>query len=163
VTHEHHDHVAGVLASPFLAQIQTHTLLTREQSRSLIERPNHPRIKIDSAFAARYLVLEYDPIAPIAPGVVLIRAPGHTPGSQMVYVRLATGAEVILSGDVAWNTTGIETERQKPETSTRSFGGEDREAVATELRWLKGVQTQRVSVVVSHDVARIKDSSLAAC
>jgi glyoxylase-like metal-dependent hydrolase (beta-lactamase superfamily II) len=157
VTHEHHDHVAGVLRSPFLGQIQAHTLLNRDQARSLIERPNHPLIKIDSAFAARYLVVDFEPIAAIAPGVVLIKAPGHAPGSQMVYVRLASGAEIVLTGDVAWTTIGIESQRQKPQTATRSFGGEDREAIAAELRWLREIQGQRVGVVVSHDVARINE------
>jgi glyoxylase-like metal-dependent hydrolase (beta-lactamase superfamily II) len=33
-----------------------------------------------------------------APGVVLIKAAGHTPGSQMVHVRLASGKEVMLVG-----------------------------------------------------------------
>ena len=100
-------------------------------------------------------MLDYNPIAPIAPGVVLIKAPGHTPGSQMVYVRLRSGAEVILAGDVAWSMCGIDSQRQKPDSTTRSFGGEDRQAVATELPWLRDVQESQVTVVVSHDVAWI--------
>lgn len=155
VTHEHHDHVAGVLRSPFLAQIQAHTLLTKRQVRSLIDRPNDPRVRIDSAVAARYLVLDYDPFVPVAPGVVLIKAPGHTPGSQLVYVRVGSGAEIILAGDVAWNMAGIETQGQKPDASTRSFGGEDRESVANELRWLRRIAGPQTTVVVSHDVAWI--------
>ncbi len=82
VTHEHHDHVAGVLISPALDQVRSHTLLTRTQVQSLMIRPNDPRIKIDSIIAARYLVVDYDPILPIAPGVVLIKAPGTPPGRR---------------------------------------------------------------------------------
>jgi glyoxylase-like metal-dependent hydrolase (beta-lactamase superfamily II) len=155
VTHEHEDHVTGVIRSPYLARIQEHTLLTRAQVRSLIEHPNKPAVKLDSVTAARYLTIDYELFVPIAPGVVLLKAPGHTPGSQMVYVRLASGQEVVLTGDVAWNFAGIRLQRQKPEASTRDFGGEDRDAIAAELRWLHDVAGPRTAVVVAHDAAQI--------
>ena len=155
VTHEHYDHVAGVLSSPFVTNIQAHTLLTKSQVQSLMVRPDNPRIKIDSTAAARYLITDYDPIMPIGPGVVLIKAPGHTPGSQIVYVRLASGSEIVIAGDVAWNMAGIDSLRQKPMTSTRGFGGEDRDAIAKELRWLHDVAGLQTVVLVSHDVARL--------
>jgi glyoxylase-like metal-dependent hydrolase (beta-lactamase superfamily II) len=118
-------------------------------------RPNNPRIQIDSAFAARYLVMDYDPLMPVAPGVVLIKAPGHTPGSQLVYVRLASGSELIIAGDVAWHMSGIETQQHKPESATSSFGGEDRRAIEKQLRWLLEVAESRIEVLVSHDVKRL--------
>jgi len=156
VTHEHDDHAAGVIRSPFLADVQAHTLLTRAQVHSLMTAPNDTLIKLDSAAASRYLVLDYDPILPIAPGVVLIKAPGHTPGSQMVYVRLASGSEVVLAGDVAWHGSGIETQRQKPDSIARRLGViEDRAPIAAELRWLKEIMVSGVSVVVAHDKAMI--------
>jgi glyoxylase-like metal-dependent hydrolase (beta-lactamase superfamily II) len=154
VTHEHQDHVAGLIRSPFLAEIQRHALLTRAQMRVLLDKPNDPRIKLDSATAARYLVVDYDPIMPIAPGVVLIKAAGHTPGSQMVYVRLASGRELVLAGDVVWHSSGIAMQRQKPEESTKDFGGEDRAAIAQQLRWLKELPAE-ITVVPAHDQALI--------
>jgi glyoxylase-like metal-dependent hydrolase (beta-lactamase superfamily II) len=81
---------------------------------------------------------------------VLIKAPGHTPGSQVVYVRLASGREVILSGDVAWHRLGIETETEKPDSASRLLG-EDRAAIAGELAWLHQAARSGVTVVVSHD------------
>jgi glyoxylase-like metal-dependent hydrolase (beta-lactamase superfamily II) len=156
VTHEHDDHAAGVIRSPFLAAVQQHTLLTRAQVHSLMTAPNDPRIKLDSAAASRYLVLDYDPMLPIAPGVVLIKAPGHTPGSQMVYVRLASGGEVVLAGDVAWHSSGIAMLRQKPDSIARHLGViEDRAPIAAELRWLKEIMALGVTVVVAHDQAMI--------
>lgn len=154
VTHEHHDHIAGVLRSPYLAQVRQHTLLTRSQVQTLREHPNSPLIRLDSTTAAEYLTNDYDLFAPIAPGVVLIKAPGHTPGSQMVYVRLASGQEVILAGDIAWNMLGITAQRQKPAETSRILG-EDRDAIAQELRWLKDITGPQTSVVVSHDTAWI--------
>ena len=151
VTHEHHDHVAGIVRSPYLSEIQQHTLLTKPQLRSLLERPNDPRIKIDSLTASRFIAIDYEPLMPIAPGVVLVKAAGHTPGSQMVYVRLVSGAEYILAGDVAWHMSGVMNRQQKPETSTRGFGGEDRAAIARQLDWLRSAVASGVIVAVSHD------------
>lgn len=153
VTHEHDDHVLGVLISPFLAEIRAHTILTTPQVQSLMARPNNPRIKIDSTVAARYVVTDYEPMMPIGPGVVLVKAPGHTAGSQIVYVRLKSGVEILIAGDVAWNMAGIDSLRQKPVASTSSFGGEDRVAIAKELRWLQSVAGPQTVVLVSHDVA----------
>ena len=154
VTHEHADHVAGLIRSPYLAEVQRHAMLTRAQMRVLLDKPNDPRIKLDSAAASRYLVVDYDPIMPIAPGVVLIKAAGHTPGSQMVYVRLASGRELVLAGDVAWHHAGIVSQTQKPEASTKSFGGEDRAAIAQQLRWLKELPSA-ITVLPAHDQALI--------
>jgi glyoxylase-like metal-dependent hydrolase (beta-lactamase superfamily II) len=155
VTHEHFDHVGGVIRSPYLAAVEEHTLLTRAQAQSLVTKPTHPLIRLDSATASRYIVIDYDPYLPIAPGVVLIKAAGHTRGSQMVYVRLANGKEAIIAGDVAWHSAGVTTQRQKPDASTRGFGGEDRAAIAQQLRWLKEIVPADVAVIISHDQAAI--------
>jgi glyoxylase-like metal-dependent hydrolase (beta-lactamase superfamily II) len=154
VTHEHADHVAGLLRSPFLADVQRHALLTRAQMRVMLDEPNDPRIKLDSAAASRYLVVDYDPVMPIAPGVVLIRAAGHSPGSQMVYVRLASGHELVLAGDVAWHHSAIASQTLKPESSTKGFGGEDRAAIAQQLRWLHELPPA-ITVIPAHDQALI--------
>lgn len=156
VTHEHHDHVAGVIRAPDVARIQEHTLLSRAQLQTLLEGPNRPAIKIDSATAARYLVVDYPSLLPIAPGVVLIKAAGHTRGSQIVYVRLASGREIVLAGDIAWHMSGIDKQLQKPLASTAQFGGEDRDAIAQQLRWLRSVAGPETFVVVAHDEDWIK-------
>jgi hypothetical protein len=73
----------------------------------------------------------------------------------MVYVRLASGREVVLAGDVAWMMSGIETRRQKPDSVSRSLF-EDRDAIAPQLQWLHDVATQGVVVIVAHDAARLE-------
>jgi glyoxylase-like metal-dependent hydrolase (beta-lactamase superfamily II) len=129
-------------------------MLTRPQMRVLLDKPNDPRIKLDSAAASRYLVVDYDPIMPIAPGVVLIKAAGHTSGSQMVYVRLASGRELVLAGDVVWHHAAIASQTLKPESSTKGFGGEDRAAIAQQLEWLKELPPA-ITVIPAHDQALI--------
>jgi glyoxylase-like metal-dependent hydrolase (beta-lactamase superfamily II) len=141
VTHEHDDHVAGVIRSPYLSEIERKTILNRAQVQTLLNHPNKPAIKLDRERAARYLVVDYDLLLPIAPGVVLIKAAGHTPGSQMVYVHLASGQELLLAGNVAWLMLGIEKRLQKPESASKRYG-EDREAIRPQLEWLHGLAAQ---------------------
>jgi len=110
-----------------------------------------PSATLDAARARRFLVVDYQRALPIAPGVVLIRAPGHTPGSQMVYVKLASGREVVLVGDVVWHTAGIETGQQKPDSTSKQMR-EDRVAIGQEIAWLKqDVVPAGIVVAVSHD------------
>jgi glyoxylase-like metal-dependent hydrolase (beta-lactamase superfamily II) len=154
ITHEHYDHIEGVLRSPYLAQVQPKTMLNRAQVHTLMTGPNPGNIMLDSAAAARYLVVDYDDLLPIAPGVVLIQAPGHTPGSQMVYLRTAGGRELVLAGDVAWAMAGVETNQQKPEAVSQRLR-ENREQIAPQVAWLHGLAAQRVAVVVSHDDASV--------
>lgn len=154
ITHEHYDHIEGVLRSPYLAQVRPKTMLNRAQVQTLMTGSNPGNIKLDSADAARYLVVDYDGLLPIAPGVVLIKAPGHTPGSQMVYVRTAQGKEIVLAGDVAWAMAGVETTRQKPEAVSQRLH-EDRALIAPQVAWLHGLAAQHVAVVVSHDDASV--------
>lgn len=156
-THEHTDHVATVVHSPIAAEVAPKTLLTASQLHTLRVNPKVVGLALDSALATRYLVVDYQRVLPIAPGVVLIRSPGHTPGSQMVYVRLASGREILLAGDVAWLMAGIEMQRQKPDSAIRELG-EDRAPIAQELAWLKNtVAPAGITVVVSHDGGAIAD------
>ena len=96
VTHEHGDHVAGVIRSDSRKEIAAKTLLTREQVRTLLLYPQMPEIRLTPEAARDYIVVDYESYLPVAPGLVLIKAPGHTPGHQMVYVRLEFGTRVPL-------------------------------------------------------------------
>lgn len=157
VTHEHPDHVGTLVQSPIAVDLAPHTLLTREQVEMLVHQPKLVFISLDSVQARRYLVVEYERLLPIAPGVVLIRAPGHTPGSQMVYVTLASGREILLSGDVAWLKQGIDSLRQKPDSASRTLH-ENRATIADEIAWLAHtVEPAGIAVVVSHDGAELED------
>jgi glyoxylase-like metal-dependent hydrolase (beta-lactamase superfamily II) len=150
ITHEHGDHVGTLLEPAIAHDVAFKTMLNREQVRTMIDHPR-PSAKLDATSARRFLIVDYQLLLPIAPGVVLIRAPGHTPGSQMVYVKLASGREVILAGDVVWHGAGIETEHQKPDSTSKQMG-EDRLAIGEEIAWLKhDVEPAGITIAVSHD------------
>jgi glyoxylase-like metal-dependent hydrolase (beta-lactamase superfamily II) len=151
ITHEHHDHVAGVIRTSTPEVIVPKTILTRAQVQTLLDRPNSPLIRLTPSAAARYLTIEYDRPYPVAPGVVLIKAPGHTLGSQLVYVRLASGREALLIGDVVWMMAGLDRRRQKPEAVSRELG-EDRVLLQQQIDWLAGLTNRQGIVVInSHD------------
>ncbi len=70
----------------------------------LMNTPHRPHLQAhaggDRASSSCSIIRDY---YPVAPGVVLIRAPGHSTDSQMVYVRLQSGREILHSVDAAWN------------------------------------------------------------
>jgi glyoxylase-like metal-dependent hydrolase (beta-lactamase superfamily II) len=157
VTHEHGDHVAGVVRSPNREAIAAHTLLTRAQVETLVLAPQSPEIRLGVDEAADYVVIDYALLLPVAPGVVLLKAPGHTPGHQMVYVRLDSGTEYLLSGDVTWALDGIVDRTQRPAATSERIR-EDRDALALQIDWLAQLAADGdVVVVPSHDAGLLAD------
>ena len=150
VTHEHGDHVAGVLRSPDRDSIAAKTILTEAQVRTLTTAPQLPEIRITEQQARDYLVVDYRLYQPVAPGMVLIKAAGHTPGHQMVYVRVAEGTEFVFIGDIGWLIENVtELRLRPPETIARI--GEDPEALMSQLIWLQSLADRGVVLVPSHD------------
>jgi glyoxylase-like metal-dependent hydrolase (beta-lactamase superfamily II) len=151
VTHEHADHVAGVLRSGARKEIAAKTMLTRDQVRTLSVEPQLPEIRMTPEMASDYLVVDYDSHLPVAPGVVLIKAPGHTAGHQMVYVRLDAGPEFLFIGDVGWTLDNVIQLKLRPAATMRRIN-ENGAALMQQLRWIKGVMDQdRLVVIPSHD------------
>ncbi len=156
ITHEHIDHVGTLLKSPVADDVAPHTLLTRQQMETLLTKPKVAFTSLDSARRHRYLVVDYDRVLPIAPGVVLVRTPGHTPGAQMVYVKLASGKEILFAGDVTWLKLGVDQQRQKPDSVSRQLS-EDRGRIAQQIAWLKNVvEPAGVAVAISHDGTQLQ-------
>jgi glyoxylase-like metal-dependent hydrolase (beta-lactamase superfamily II) len=149
VTHEHGDHVGGVITGPKAALLAAKTILTRAQVHSLTMKPQMPEIQLTAAGAARYLVVDYDRHLAIGPGVVLVKAAGHTPGSQMVYVLLASGREYLLIGDTAWHMDGVRSVTGKD----APWVTEDEPAIMAQLAWLNSLSRTDPTLVVvaSHD------------
>lgn len=55
-----------------------------------------------AGFLPGFLLHDIDGIARLAPGVVPIEAPGHTPGSVWLYVHESSGEESLFVGDTVW-------------------------------------------------------------
>jgi glyoxylase-like metal-dependent hydrolase (beta-lactamase superfamily II) len=155
VTHEHADHLQGIAESPNLAAFADHLMLTREQrddTRWLKENkfPENVRTSLHP--------IDYDHYYPLAPGIVLIKAPGHTVGSQIIYVRLADNSEYLLIGDVAWAMEQVTIPKCRPRLAELAMR-ENGEQVTSELRTLHDLAASNpdVHIVVSHDVKQLSD------
>jgi len=149
ITHEHGDHVAGVIRTPLIAELAPKTLLTRTQIQALESDPQMPEIKITPDMASHYNVVDYEKFLPFGPGVALIKAPGHTPGSQMVYVALESGREYLFIGDTAWHMDGVRLIKGKDAPWIQ----EDQAALLAQLEWLNELyRTEKnVFIIASHD------------
>jgi glyoxylase-like metal-dependent hydrolase (beta-lactamase superfamily II) len=149
VTHEHGDHIAGVIRGSGADALAAKTILTRTQIQTLLTSPQMPEIRLTPAQAARFIVIDYDRPYPLAPGMALLEAAGHTPGSQMVYIALRSGREVLLVGDTTWHMDGVREIKEKD----APWIVEDTAALRAQLTWLNGLARTdpQLAVIASHD------------
>ena len=97
--------------------------------------------------ARDYIVIDYQSYVPVTPGIVLIKAPGHTPEHQMVYVRLA----YLFIGDIGWTLDNVKELKLLPEATMQRIG-EFAPALMFELSWIKEVMDHEGLIVIpSHD------------
>lgn len=148
VTHEHLDHANGIAESPYLKELAPKVRLTAEQ----IGSSQFLQAGFTEESKKLFQPLRYDKLHALAPGIVLIKAPGHTPGSQMVYVRLQQGTELLLVGDVAWHEKNILLPRAHPRL-IHWLIQEDGVALTHQLRFLHDLHRNhpKLHLVVSHD------------
>jgi glyoxylase-like metal-dependent hydrolase (beta-lactamase superfamily II) len=153
VTHEHEDHIGGFLAQPNARALLSKTLFNREQ----IENAAKYEAPVPKGFFAGYRPIEYAQYLAIAPGVVLIRAPGHTPGSQMVYVKTESGNEYLFTGDVAWHMRNIDLVRERAWGVTLFMLGEDHGEVLSQLAALHVLRNTdpNLHIITGHDPAPV--------
>jgi glyoxylase-like metal-dependent hydrolase (beta-lactamase superfamily II) len=150
ITHEHPDHIGGLVESPNLAAVLSHTQLTKEQVDNPLRMAG---LKFPDGALDGYQPLIYDRYHALAPGIVLIKAPGHTPGSQLVYVKRADGREVLFLGDVAWRIESVEKLAPRSRYVSDFYLKEDREAVILELAEFKRLRETEPSLIMvaGHD------------
>src|SRR4029077_16792876 len=149
ITHEHGDHVAGLIRTPFVSELAPKTVVTRAQVEELESNPQMPEIKITAEMATRYNVVDYEKYFPFGPGIALVKAPGHTPGSQMIYVALESGREYLFIGDTAWHMDGVRLIKGKDAPWIQ----EDKAVLLAQLQWLNELNRteKNLFIIASHD------------
>jgi glyoxylase-like metal-dependent hydrolase (beta-lactamase superfamily II) len=146
ITHEHLDHINGLTHSPYLDEVAEKTVLTGEQIDNAPDGTG-----LTPEIIAKITRLEYDQYQQIVPGVVLIKAAGHTPGNQMVYVQLQNGTEYLLVGDVVWTSENLTQLTGRP-LLTNLFLGEAPQGHREQVRTLYNIsQNEDIVLVISHD------------
>lgn len=152
VTHEHYDHVIGVARHPDPAAIATKLMLRDEHIGVLTA------FSEDGVLAPAYAALQpADLDAPrlIAPGVVSASTPGHSPGSQIFLVRIESGQEYLIIGDIVWVMKNVEKAWGRPRFLQWLFfkGSEDRAQVQRQVRALHELVREEPSLILlpAHD------------
>ena len=108
LTHHHADHVAGVRhARRTFPRLRPRPSSRMDVADCLMNTPHRPHLKLTQAAIEKFIVLDYPQYYPVAPGIVLIRSPGHSTDSQMVFIRLQSGREILHSVDSAWSMDNI--------------------------------------------------------
>jgi glyoxylase-like metal-dependent hydrolase (beta-lactamase superfamily II) len=155
ITHEHADHIGTVYAREPKANV--HPL--KEQLDNA--KGSKPAVLSDAAKGV-FTPLAYEQMTVLAPGLVAIKAPGHTPGSQWFFVTRADGKELLFVGDSAWQMVNVETGVGPPRVA--KLFGIDLDATQCQLAWMHHADPT-VMIVPGHDADRVaalaKDGLLA--
>ena len=160
MTHEHLDHVMAIARHPEAAALATNLVLNAPQISAL---PLFADGALDPALAGLTPRLSGD-IEAVAPGVVIVPAAGHTPGSLMVFISLQNGEEILLIGDIVWTMDAIEELKTRPVlTQYIAFAPnyEDRQAIKEQVRALHDMMeaSPDLTVLAAHDRAHLIQSA----
>lgn len=123
LTHAHWDHVSGLQDLPgtpvWVTQAEMDFINSGNRMTSLIRSFGPLRYKVYVFEDGPYLGFEesYDVYGDGS--VVLVPAPGHTPGSIIAFITLPDGKRYALLGDLVWQTEGISLPAEKPWVSRR--------------------------------------------
>ncbi len=156
ITHEHFDHVGGIATSPSLNAILPHLLLTKEQ----VESPVMKDVGFPAGALNGFKALTYDRYYRAAPGIVLIKAPGHTPGQQMIFVATKGGTEYLFVSDIVWNRENLKRQLDRP-LLVNLVLHENLKPARGEIRWiidnLYNNPNNKIVYVVSHDGGQLRE------
>jgi glyoxylase-like metal-dependent hydrolase (beta-lactamase superfamily II) len=84
--------------------------------------------------------------------VVIVPAPGHTPGSVIIFLATPRGARHALVGDLVWQLEGIREREERP-WLTRTFADSDEALVRDQILRMAALASRfpKLNVVPAHD------------
>lgn len=90
--------------------------------------------------------------------VVIVPAPGHTPGSAIVFLTLPSGKRYALVGDVVWQREGISLREERPWLS-RTLADADRAGVRDDILRMAAISARfpEMIIVPAHDLRGFSD------
>jgi N-acyl homoserine lactone hydrolase len=156
VTHAHWDHVSGLGDFP-----ATPVWLTAEEHRYIAEGGALTAVA-RSVLGVRYEEYGFEGGAYLGFGrshdvyhdgsVVIVPAPGHTPGSVIVFLSLPGGRHYALVGDLVWQREGI-LEREERPWLPRTLADADARGVRENLLRMSAIATRfpELILVPAHD------------
>ena len=156
LTHAHWDHISGVQDFPgvavWISEAEAQFIEGGHRSTK-VARGIGPLNLRPFGFQARpYLGFSSSWDVWSDGSVVLVPAPGHTPGSIIVFVTLPCGCRFALIGDIVWQMEGLEQEVEKPWLSRMmaDHSPRDVQQLITTLAHLQQTHPS-ITMIPSHD------------
>lgn len=157
LTHEHLDHVMAIARHPHPADIARNLQLTAAQLEGLPQYAPNGQLAPEIAGVPQ---LDLSRPQRIAPGVVAVAMPGHSPGTILIFAK-TTQREYLFIGDIAWVIGSVQHLRGRPRFITWLMPGVDpgRDNVLRQLRALHDVAAANPDLVLApaHDDTYLRD------
>jgi WD40 repeat protein len=156
LTHAHWDHVSGVPDFPGVPVLVTEAerRFIDEGGRVTVTARNIDRsLLTDYTFEGRpYLGFDRSHDLYGDGSLVIVPAPGHTPGSVVVFVTLPGGARYAFVGDLVWQLEGILEREERPWATSKTLG-EDSAALRNAMLRMSAIASRypQITIVPAHD------------
>ena len=157
LTHAHWDHVSGVPDFP-----DTPVWVTAEEHRFINEAGVRAAAARSATEGARFEEYGFDdkpylgfPQSRDVYGdgsIVIVPAPGHTPGSVIIFVALPSGKRYAFVGDLVWRIEGITLREEKPWFMRRQVDVDEKAVRGNMLRMIAiNERYPEITIVPAHD------------
>ena len=155
LTHAHWDHVSGLADLPgapvWLCRAEADFVASGAAPAALARQLIHQPVIYD--FDARpYLGFARSKDVFGDGSVVLVPAPGHTPGSILAFIHTPDGKHYALLGDTVWATEGVTLPAERPWLPRQLVDG-DAEGVRQVIRQLHAIKQAMPDLILvpAHD------------
>jgi glyoxylase-like metal-dependent hydrolase (beta-lactamase superfamily II) len=156
LTHAHWDHVSGLEDLPgipvFVPQAELDFVNSGNPATALAHRIGTKDYRVYDFPGGPYLGFDRSFDFFGDGSVVLVPAPGHTPGSIFAFITTSHGKRYVLIGDTAWQSEGIDRPAEKPWLSRNLVDNDAAEvrALLIRLHQLKQAMPDLI-IVPAHD------------
>lgn len=156
LTHAHWDHVSGLDSlrnAPVLVPTTEQAFIGEGGENSALARQlTTDRLKSYAFVNKPYLGFAQQFDVWGDGSVVLVPAPGHTPGSVLVFLTLPSGQRLALLGDLVWQLDGITQLTEKPWIA-RQLIDEDTNAVRDAIAHVAAIAKKfpQIKLLPAHD------------
>jgi glyoxylase-like metal-dependent hydrolase (beta-lactamase superfamily II) len=155
LTHAHWDHVSGVPdfpGVPVLVTAAEHRFIDEGGWATAHARSMNAVIQEYEFDGGPYMGFTQSHDLYGDGSIVIVPAPGHTPGSVVVFVTLSGGARYAFVGDLVWQLEGLLEREERPWFEARTVG-EDPVLLRRSLLRMSAIATRypQITIVPSHD------------
>ncbi|MCP4003122.1 MAG: MBL fold metallo-hydrolase [bacterium] len=161
-THLHADHTAGLTELCETLPGRLRLIQTRTQATELNFTTRGSHAQVSSAACARHEIIEGDAPQTVArfPGLLVLPAGGHTPGSTVFIAHVRTGdgmRSFVLLGDIVNHIDGLTWNLPKPHLYSRFVVPESTERLEKLRVFLRRLVTEHGAIpLVSHDENQLR-------